>query len=249
MPYMNSLDGHWTPNKKPTYSDAARGLLPTLHHNDPAGRNGYPSEERPARATEQHGHTHAPRTPSEMGKINFPSQSYVQPPPVSPSGYDPYPAARFHSDGVLNSYARANAIRGAYANYRPLGATTGTRIASNGQRTPNPLQMSIDVSGRMPNHRVSHNHKQTPSQSSYGRGLNGYDKVTSGTQTPHARKSAMCQDAGAIVVERGKPGEDKYDVLMNRYTNRWYDCDLDQARNLPDVEVPKKESDRNGPTS
>ncbi|KAI4285347.1 MAG: hypothetical protein L6R38_000703 [Xanthoria sp. 2 TBL-2021] len=246
MPFITSLDGHGTSKRKLTYSDAAKGLLRTPSRNDQpsVARNDPPSEEPPATSTEQYGYTDVPRTPNKMENINFPPQGCVEHLRGSPSEYDPYPAARYHFESThhsLYSPAPTIPIGRAFPHDRSLGATPGPHITSNVQRTPNPLQMTIDQPRQIPGYQVSQNYGQC----SQGMAQDGYGKVTSGAQRQNAGMPAMSQDSEPDLVKPGKPGEDKYDVLMNQYTKRWYDCDVDPARYLPNVE-PSKESNIRG---
>lgn len=245
MPFLTSLEGHETSKMKLTYSDVAKGLLRTPYRNDQSsiGRNDSPSEECPATSTEQYEHTGVPQTPKKMENTNFPPQGYVEHKRGSPSWSNPYAAWRYHHTTMWHglSPAPASPIGRAFPHDRPLGATPGPQITSDVQKTPNPLQMTIDQPRRIPNAQVMQNY----GQGSQGMVQDGYGKVTCGSQAQHAGKSAMSQDAGPDLVKRREPGEDKYDVLMNQYTKRWYDCDVDQARYLPNVEAPK-ESDTSG---
>ncbi|CAO1597893.1 MAG: hypothetical protein LQ349_001133 [Xanthoria aureola] len=238
MPFIISPDGRGTSNRKPTYSDAAKGLLrgPQRHDQSSTGRNEPPSEERAATSTAQHLHPDVPRTPKQMESTHCPPQGYVESRQGSPSCSDPELTWHYHHTTMsrsLHGPPPTSPIGRAFPHHRPLGATLGPETMASVQRTPNPLQMTSNQSPRIPNFQVSQNYGQGSQRTVQ----DGYDKVTSGAQRPNA---------GRDLAKREKPEEDRYDVLMNQYTERWYDCDLDHARSLPKVEAPKEESDLSG---
>lgn len=247
MPFIISPDGHGTSNRKPSYSDAAKGLLrgPQRHDQSSTGRHEPPSEERAATSTAQHVHPDVPRTPKQMEGPHCPPQGHAENPQRSPSWSDPDSAWHYHHTTMYQSLhgpPPMSPIGRAFPHHRPLGATPGPQTTANVPKTPNPLQMTSNQSPRIPNHRVSQNYGQASQRTVQ----DGYDNVTSGAQRPNGRMPATYQDAGRDLAKREKPEEDRYDVLMNQYTERWYNCDLDHARSLPNVEAPKEESDLSG---
>ncbi|KAL8901947.1 MAG: hypothetical protein Q9192_000248 [Flavoplaca navasiana] len=216
------------PNNRPTYSDAAKGLLGLPHRNEQPsiGRNDHPREERAATSNEQHKLTDVPRTPDKTEKSNFPPQG-------SSSEYDPYPAARYHFTRVhygLHSPTHTIPTGRPFPHDRVPAAATNAYNTPYAQRTPNPLQMTADQRRGM----------HIPQDSgSYGNNLeesspDAIDGIEEENRRRKARETAMTHDRGPDLVK-------KYDVLLNQYTRRFYGSDLDQARYLPNEEVLKDE--------
>ena len=236
MPYISPLEDHRMPNHRPTYSDAAKGLLGLPHRNEQPsmGRNNPPGEEPAATSNEQHKLTDVPRTPDKTEKSNFPPQGYINCPQGSSSEHDPYPAARYHFNTVhygLHSPTHTIPTGRPFPHDRVPAAATNAYNTSYAQRTPNPLQMTADQRRGM----------HIPQDSgSYGNNLeescpDAIDGITQEDRGRKAREPAMTHDRGSDLVK-------KYDVLMNQYTRRFYGSGLDQARYLPNEEVLKDDS-------
>lgn len=224
------------PNNRPTYSDAAKGLLGLPHRNEQPsiGRNNPPREERAATSNEQHKLTDVPRTPDKTEKSNFPPQAYIQSPQGSSSECGPYPAARYHVNRVyygLHSPTHTIPTGRPFPHDRVPAAATNAYNTSYAQRTPNPLQMTAA-------RRRGMHIPQDPG--SYGNNLeepspDATDGITEEDRRRKAREPAMTHDRGPDLVK-------KYEVLLNQYTRTFYGSDLDQARYLPNEEVLKAES-------
>ncbi|KAL8999471.1 MAG: hypothetical protein Q9169_001676 [Polycauliona sp. 2 TL-2023] len=253
MPFIASPDGHGTPDSKPTYSDVAKGLLHNPHQNehlsianiDPDG------DEWLALSTKPRGQTGLPHTPTKEKNIDVPPRQpvsvsdskrrYPAHPQDSPPECDPYAAANYHfpdfSQIHRDPYGHIPPItsvgkdlgRDVFHDQLPVAKTRLYNTAYV-QRTPNPLQMTIDQRWGISNPQAWQDYGKDSHDTVQGE----IDRIASGLETQNARKPAIVnQYSGTDLVK-------KYDVLMDQYTRRFYDCDFDQARRLPSAEVPKR---------
>ena len=236
MPYISPLEDHRMPNNRPTYSDAAKGLLrlPQRNQQPSTASNDPPSEERPATSDEHYKPTIVPRTPDKKETSNFPLQGHIKCPQGSLSEHDPYPAARYHVTRMhygLHSPTHTIPTGRPFPHDRVPAAVTYANNTAYAQRTPNPLQMTTDQHRGMHIPQGFRSHGNNLQESS----RDAIDGITREDQRRMGGEPAMTDHPGRDLVK-------KYDVLMSHYTRRFYGCDLDQARYLPNEGVLKDES-------
>ncbi|KAL8910835.1 MAG: hypothetical protein Q9171_003924 [Xanthocarpia ochracea] len=223
--------------------EEARGLLLTTrrtHGSSTESIDGVSGSNSPtstrlgsAEHSELRRSTYCPGTPINGENKCFSPPAYVGHPRGPTWGHHPgnsYPD--FYSPAPIRPVARILRTN--------LDASPGPSFTDKVQLTPNPLQPTI-AQPRQPPDWKAWPHFEPGSD---GTVRNKFNSVYPGW-TPSARISTS-QVPEPDRMMPSKLREERRMRLMRKYTETWYGSDVDQARYLPDVESPKKESGMGG---